>query len=102
MDSKVLASALKGLHPSIEVTAGEDRRDRQGRVIDPLRKALYSHWLAELHAEKRLYSADLSLSAFLATVATELAPYCNLFETVNKEGEVILIITWYSEHSHPA
>src|SRR5262245_18174556 len=95
VDPKAITSAITELHPVIEAVAGSDRRDREGRIILPTRQTMYSHWLADLHPQRRLFSGDVQLSEFIVMRLSELERHRDLFHELNKEGEVTLMIALY-------
>jgi hypothetical protein len=102
VDPKVITAAITELHPSIEALAGSDRRDREGKIITPPRKTMYSHWLAYLHPEERLFSGDVPLSEFIEMRVGELKRHRDLFHELGKEGGVTLVLALYSKGNHAA
>jgi hypothetical protein len=102
VDPKVITASITELRPVIEALAGSDRRDREGRVITPHRQTLYSHWLAELHPDKRLFSGDIPLSEFISKRLDELKHHQGLFHELGQEGEVTLIVALYIKGNHAA
>jgi hypothetical protein len=102
VDPKVITSEIAELSPVIEALAGSIRRDREGRIITPPRQTMYSHWLAELHPEERLFSGDVPLSEFIALRLGELERHRDFFHEMNKEGVVTLIIALFTKSNHAA
>jgi hypothetical protein len=102
VDPKVITAAITELHPVIEALAGSDRRDREGKILTPPRKTMYSHWLADLHPDKRLFSGDVPLSEFIVMRLGELERHRDLFHEMDKEGEVTLMVALYTKGNHAA
>lgn len=102
IDPKAITTMLTELHPIKEVMVGSDRRDSQGNTVTPSRKSLYSHWLADLHTEERLYSGSVSMSDFISMRLSELERHRGFFHELRKDGEVTLIVAWFCETNHPA
>jgi hypothetical protein len=102
IDPKVITAAITELHPRIEALAGSDRRDTRGNLITPPRKTMYSHWLAPLHAEERLFSGDTELSEFILNRLGDLKRHRNLFHELDKEGQVTLMIALYTKSNYSA
>lgn len=101
-DPKVITAAITELYPAIEALAGSDRRDREGKIVTPPRKTMYSHWLAYLHPEDRVFSGDVPFSEFIRMRLGELMRHRDLFHELDKEGEVNLVIALYSKGNHAA
>jgi hypothetical protein len=101
-DPKSITEAITGLRPKIEIKAGSDRQRKDGTPIVPSRKAELSHWLAELHDEKKLFSGDMPLSDFILGQLDRLEAYRSLFSRLREEGEVVLRIGWFSDTNHSA
>jgi len=99
---KAITAAIRELRPIVESLAGSDRRDRKGQIILPPRRSMYSHWLADLHPEKRLFSGDVPLSDFIAMHLVELERHQGLFHELSKEGEVTLMVALYTKGNHAA
>jgi hypothetical protein len=102
IDPKNITAELTELHPVIQAFAGTERRDRQGRLVKPARKTMYSHWLAELHAEERLFSGDVPVSEFIVTRLCALERHRDMFLELDKEGEVTLVIALYCKGNYSA
>ena len=101
-DPKTITGAVTNLRPKIETKAGSERRRKDGTPIVPSRKAELSHWLAELHDEERLFSGDRPMSDFIFGQLDKLEAHRSLFAQLRQEGEVVLIIGWFSESNHSA
>jgi hypothetical protein len=102
IDPKDITAAITELHPTIEAKAGSIRRNRDGEVIIPPRHARYSHWLADLHPGEQLFSGDVVFSAFLLLWLGKLEHYRSFFSQLREEGEVTLVIAWYSIANYSA
>lgn len=81
---------------------GTERRNKDGKLIEPSRKAVVSHWLADLHEEKKLYSATKPISDFILEKLTGLESYGTLFAQLREEGQVELRVGWFSVSYHSA
>jgi hypothetical protein len=102
VDPKSITAAITCLKPKVETMAGTERRRRDGTLIVPNRKAQLSHWLAELHQEKRLYSGDTPISDFIFKQLDKLEKHRALFDSLRQEGIVALDIGWFSESNYSA
>jgi hypothetical protein len=101
-DPKSITEVITSLHPKIHSKAGSERRAKDGTPIVPNRKAALSHWLAELHDEEKLFSGDKPMSDFILGQLDKLEAYRSLFAQLREEGEVGLVIGWFSESNHSA
>jgi len=101
-DPKSISARITGFRITNESMAGAERRTRDGTIIHRCRKAKLTHWAAELHDEKRLFSGTLELSEFIRQKLSELQEYRDLFLELGEEGEVVLRIGWFSDTSHSA
>jgi hypothetical protein len=102
VDPKSITEVITGLRPRIETMAGSERRRSDGTPIAPSRKAVLSHWLADLHDEKRLYSGDKPISDLVLSQLTKLEKHTDFLGQLRQEGMVALRIGWFSESSHSA
>ena len=102
VDPKWITGLLPELHPNVEVKAGTERLDKQGKPFSPPRKAVFSVWLADLHTEEKLYSGSRPLSDFIGDRLTELEPHREVFAELRKEGRVKLEIGWFSDSNYSA
>lgn len=104
IDPKRITEAITELRPKIESMAGTERRARDGRPAIPRRTAQLSHWLAELHDEKKIYSGDRDIGEFILERLTDIdvQRHQSLFAEIRKEGRVQLSIGWFSESNHSA
>ena len=82
--------------------AGVERQGKDNKPIVPTRKALLSHWLADLHSETKLSSAVTPLCGFLLEKLSDLEKYHEFFVRLQEEGRVALIIGWFNESNHSA
>src|SRR5262249_1496044 len=73
-----------------------------GKPLVPSRKAPYSHWLAELHEEEKLYSAIRPLSTFILERISDLERHRDFFTQLREDGQVARLIGWFSESNHSA
>jgi hypothetical protein len=97
-----ISNVISNLQPRIESMAGSERRTRDGTAVVPARKVLLSHWLAELHDEERIFSGDEAISDFITGKLRELEGHRDLFSQLGQEGQVSLVIGWFSESNHSA
>lgn len=81
---------------------GTELRAKDGKLRIPNRKAVVSHWLAELHDEEKLHSGMKPLSIFILEQLLELERYHDLFAQLRQEGRVVLRIGWFSESNYSA
>lgn len=102
IDPDWITQAIPDLNPRIQTMAGTERRGKDGAPIVPSRKALLSHWLADLHQEPTLYSDAKPLSDFILEKMTELEKFHDVFVHLRQEGEVVLMVGWFSEDNHSA
>ena len=102
VDPKTISSALSSLHLKIETMAGSERRRSDGKLIEPQRKAILSHWLADLHEEKRLFSGDIPISTFILGELERLEIHADLIAELRQDGDVALRIGWFSESNYSA
>lgn len=102
-DAKMITAAMKDdLAPKIETTAGSESRGNDGKPRSPRRTAALSHWSADLHGEERIYSSAKPISDFVLEQLTRLEPHRELFKQLRQNGEVFLVIGWFSESNHSA
>ena len=101
-DPKSITEVITSLRPKIETKAGSVRRRQDGTAVVPTRTAALSHWLAELHDQDKLFSGDRPMSDFILDQLDKLKPYQRLFDQLREEGEVTLMIGWFSESNHSA
>lgn len=102
IDPTSITEQIKGLRPRIEAIAGSVRRCKGGMPAIPSRKVALSHWLADLHVEQKLYSAQRPLSQFILEHLADLAQHQLLFARLREQGQVALIVRWFSETHHSA
>jgi hypothetical protein len=102
VDPKSITTSIKTLDPKIEVMAGTERRRKDGTPVIPSRTAALSHWLADLHAEERLYSGTTPISEFILEKLADLETCRDLFAEIRQEGEVALVIGWFSHAGYSA
>src|SRR5262249_30314742 len=101
-DPRAITAEIAALNPRIASQAGSERSKPDGTPIVPRRKAVLSHWLADLHEEGKLYSGDKPISEFLGSQLARLEPYRALFAKLRQEGDVVLVIGWFSESNYSA
>jgi hypothetical protein len=99
VDPKWISGLLTGLRPKIEVKAGSEKLDKNGKPIIPPRRVPLSHWSADLHEEERLYSGNVPISDFILDRLTELEKYKDVFAELLKEGRIALMMGWFSDSS---
>lgn len=102
IDPKTITQRIKGVRVTNETMAGSERHTRDGRPIEPRRRAMLTHWGAELHDGPRLYSGNVDLAEFVNGELDKLQQYREFFREVSLEGEVFLRIGWFSESNHSA
>jgi hypothetical protein len=102
IDPNWITQAIPNLRPTITTMAGTERCDKDGKPMVPPRRALLSHWLADLHEESRLYSAVKPISDFIQEKLAELEAYRDVFAHLRQEGTVVLMIGWFSKGDHSA
>src|SRR5262245_13878280 len=103
IDPNVITAAIPGLRPTISTMAGSESRYPDGTLRVPPRKAQLSHWLAELHEQERIYSADMPIAHFITTKVDELTRHRELFRQIRADGgKVAFMIGWWSIGRHSA
>jgi hypothetical protein len=102
VDPKSITAVITSLRPKIETMAGSERRAKDGTTIVPQRKAALSHWLADLHDEKRLYSGDKAISEVILTQLEKLEKHTDFLSQLRHQGVVALIIGWFGESNYSA
>jgi len=101
-DPAPITKSITHLRPDIEVKAGTERRGRDGELIVPRRVSPLSHWSAYCHEEERLFSGERSLSEFICECLDKLEHHRDLFATLRPEGDIKLVVGWFSESNHSA
>jgi hypothetical protein len=92
IDPSTISQSITEFRVKIETKAGSVRLSRKGEPIVPVRKAILSHWLAELHDARTLDSDIISLSQFLNEQLTRIEHHRELLLSVCEEGQVALCI----------
>src|SRR5262245_28653732 len=87
VDPQSISEVIFNLRPRIQTATGSIRRGKDGQPLVPNRKALLSHWLADLHEAERLYSGDIPLSDFILSKLNDLTQYQSFFTQLRTEGE---------------
>lgn len=101
-DPTVISEAFKAYRVTNETMAGTERSTRAGRLIEPRRKAVSTHWAADLHDDNKIFSGSLGIEEFIHRKLKELQAHRGLLLELGKEGEVVLKIGWFSESNHSA
>jgi hypothetical protein len=102
IDPSWITQAIPSLHPRIQAMAGTERLGKDGKPTFPPRTTPLSHWLADLHEEPKLYSAEKPLSDFLLEKLSDLEKHREVFGSLEGEAQIALIVGWFSEHNHSA
>ena len=102
IDPEIITKAIPELRPRIETMAGTVRRGKGNKQIMPERRTALSHWLAELHREEKLYSGSKPFCEFISERLDDLEPHRDLFANLREEGQVALVIGWFSETNYSA
>jgi len=102
IDPHWITQAIPSLHPRIQTMAGTERCGKGGVPMVPSRKAMLSHWSADLHQETQLYSGAKPISDFILEKMTELEKHRDVFAHLRQEGQVALRVVWFSEGKHSA
>lgn len=102
VDPKSITMAITTFHPRIESMAGSERRRKDGTLVVPHRKVALSHWLADLHEEKRLFSGDKPISDFILSQLEKLEVNAELFTQLRQQGMVALTIGLFGESNYSA
>src|SRR4051812_44213668 len=97
-----ITNVIRSLQPRIKSMAGNERRTKDGTPVVPPRKVLRSHWLADLHDEEKLFSDEKPITDFIFEQLRKLEEHRDLFLQLGREGNVALIIGWFSESNHSA
>jgi hypothetical protein len=101
-DPKMISDVLFSLRPRIQTAAGSECLGKDGKALVPHRRALLTHWLADLHEGERLFSDDIPLSDFILNKLSDFDQFGSLFGDLKKEGQVVLLIGWFSDTNHSA
>jgi hypothetical protein len=102
IDPHWITRTIPSLNPRIQTMAGTERRGTGGEPIVPSRKALLTHWLADLQQEPKLYSDVKPLSDFILEKMTDLEKFHDIFAHLRQDGEVVLVVGWFSEDNYSA
>lgn len=97
IDPAIITKAIPELRPTIETMAGTIRRGKDNKPIVPARTTSLSHWLAELHREEKIYSGSKPICEFITEKLDELESHRDLFTHLRQEGQVSLLMGWFSE-----
>src|SRR5262245_55309757 len=88
VDPTAITALLAHLHPTQEVMVGTEMCRKDGKPMVPKRVAKQSHWEAQLHDEKRLYSGNRPMSEFLLDHLNELEKHRESLAQLRTEGRL--------------